>query len=182
MLRLEDNPPILFPINEDIADICGQWWVARTKSRNEKAFAQTLLQWKIAYFLPLTEKVTKRRGRAFKSLLPLFGGYVFFCGLSQTKTQALTTQRIAQVIDVVDQKGLVRDLTKIHRALTSGAKLDPHPNLQEGTRCRVLAGPLEGTEGILLRKKNQTRLLLRVDILGQSAALDLDSDLLEPLE
>ena len=66
MLKLSDNPPILYPEYETIEEIEGQWWVAKTKSRNEKALAQALLHMEIPYFLPLRQKVYKRRGRVLK--------------------------------------------------------------------------------------------------------------------
>jgi len=182
MLKLSENPPIVFPVNSSVEDICGLWWVAHTKARNEKALAWCLAGWDIPYFLPLREKTTIRSGRRFKSLLPLFSGYLFFAGSSEQRLQALTTNRIAQVIEVVDQAGLVRQLSQIHRALDSGLSLDPHPRLKSGDGCRVTAGPLMGMEGIVVRKKSITRLLLEVEILGQAAAVEIDSELLEPIE
>jgi len=179
MLKLVDNPPILYPANSSLAEIAGSWWVAHCKARNEKALAWFLAKQEIAYFLPLREKLTVRKGRRYKALLPLFSGYVFFNGDLDSRYLALRSNRIAQVIEVVDQSKLVHELTQIHLALSKGAPLDPHPHLKKGDRCRVIAGPLEGTEGILLRKKNQAKLVLQVDILGQAAAMEIDADLLE---
>lgn len=181
MLKLEDNPPILYPANTSLAEIDGLWWVAHTKARNEKALAWFLAKQNIAYFLPLRDKLTVRKGRRFKALLPLFSGYVFFNGDRDIRYSALTSNRIAQVIEVVDQAKLVHELTQIHTALSKGARLDPHPHLKEGDRCRVIAGPLAGTEGFLLRKKSITKLVLQIDILGQAAAVEIDADLLEPI-
>ena len=182
MLKLEDNPPILFPETTEISEISGKWRVARTKSRNEKALAHALLRWNIPYFLPLIEKVTRRQGRSQKTLLPLFGGYLFFCGDQDDRQKALTTNRIAQVIEVVDQSVLIRDLTQIQKALSQGARLDPCPHLKSGMRCRVTSGVFAGLEGILVRKKNLSKLLLNIEMLGQAASLEIDSDLLEPAE
>jgi transcriptional antiterminator RfaH len=179
MLKLEDNPPAVFPEVSDITDIYGDWWVARTKSRSEKVLAQILCRREIPYFLPLVEKISKRRGRRIKSLLPLFSGYLFFCGDQETRHQVLTTNKTAQLLDVVDQDTFVHDLSQIHRALNAGLPIDPHPELTPGKRCRVIAGPLEGAEGILLRRKNLVRILLQVEILGQAAAVEIDADFLE---
>jgi len=182
MLKISENPPILHPDYESVSDIPGSWWVAHTKARNEKALAWNLMQFDIPYFLPLREKLSVRKGRKFRSLLPLFSGYVFFCGDQDTRYQALTTNRIAQVIEVVQQTTLIKELSQIHQALAQGARLDPHPYLKKGDRCRVLSGPLIGMEGILLSKKKLTKLILQIDILGQAAAVEIDADLLEPIE
>lgn len=181
MLKLEDNPPILYPETSEITDIYGQWWVAHTKSRNEKALAQALRHWDIPYFLPQIEKVSRSRNRIVKSMLPLFSGYLFFSGDDDARYRALTTNRIANIIVVIDQQGFISDLVQIHKAMKSGVKLDPHPHLKAGMPCRVIAGPLMGLEGILLRKKAGNRLLLKVEILGQGASMEIDADMLEPL-
>ncbi len=179
MLKFEENPPVVFPEVCDIRDIYGAWWVARTKSRNEKVLAHMLCRYEIPYFLPLIEKVSKRQGRRIKSLLPLFSGYLFFCGDLDARLQVLTTNRTAQIIEVVDQDTLIHDLSQVHRALNTGLPINPHPGLVPGKRCRVTAGALEGAEGILLRRKNITRILLQVEILGQAAAVEIDADFLE---
>lgn len=182
MLKLSDNPPILFPAEATLETIDGCWWVAHTKARNEKALAQMLLRWSIPYFLPLREKVTVKKGRKFRSMLPLFSGYVFFNGDQDARYTALTSNRIANVIEVVDQEALIKDLSQIHLALANDVALDPHPYIKEGMRCRVVSGALAGVEGVVIRKKNVTKLVLQVDILGQSASVEIDADLLEPVE
>ena len=182
MLKISENPAVLFPEDIELAEIPGQWWVAHTRSRAEKALAQMLCRWQIPYFLPLAERVTRRKGRQLKSLLPIFSGYMFFCGTPDQRYAAMTSNKIAQVIEVHDQAGLVQELTQINRALKSGVPVDRYPNLTTGKRCRVVAGPLAGLEGVLLRKKNCLRLLLEVRILGQAAAVEIDADLLEPAD
>ena len=179
MLKLSDNPPMLFPQDAPLAEIAGQWWVARTKSRNEKALAWWLHQSSIAYFLPMREKTTRRKGRVFKSLLPLFSGYLFFSATEEQRVTALTSNRIAQLLEVPDQQQLLGDMTAIHDAISKGASLDPHPYLKQGDRCRVAAGPLAGLEGMLVRRKGVTRLVLQIDMLGQAAAAEVDADLVE---
>jgi transcription antitermination factor NusG len=133
-------------------------------------------------FLPLVEKATKRSGRTYRTLIPLFGGYLFFSGDDESRYKALTTNRIAQVIPVLDQAGLVYELSQIHKTLSSGVPLDPHPYLKLGDRCRVIAGPLCGVEGIFLKRKKQSKLVLQVEILGQAAAVEMDSAMIEPID
>jgi len=182
MLKASENPPILYPQGCTLEEIHGQWWVAHVKSRNEKALAQNLGKWEIPYFLPLIEKRSRRKGRTYKTLLPIFSGYLFFCGDQEQRHQALTTNRIAQVIEVADQKQLIRELVPIYKAITSGLPMDCHKRLDVGKRCRVTGGPLMGAEGIVLRQENQLRILLEVKILGQAAAVEIDADLLEEID
>ncbi len=61
MLKLNDNPPIVYPEGASVADLPGQWWVAHTKARFEKAFAWDLLGRGIPYFLPMMLRTICRR-------------------------------------------------------------------------------------------------------------------------
>jgi hypothetical protein len=80
VLKVSENPPIVWPEEKSIADFVGTWWVAHTKARNEKAMAWQLVHKSVPYFLPMSWKVSRKSGRTIRSLLPLFSGYVFFCG------------------------------------------------------------------------------------------------------
>jgi transcription antitermination factor NusG len=51
----------------------------------------------------------------------------------------------------------------------------PYPYLQKGQRVRIIDGPLANVEGILIRTKpNSGRLVLSIDLLKQSVAVDVD--------
>lgn len=182
MLKESENPPIVYPSARSIRDFTGLWWVAHTKSRNEKAFAQDLISKHISYFLPMSRKVQHKHGRKIRSLLPLFGGYVFFCGGENERVEALKTNRIANIIEVKDQERLLDELCKIEIALLKGAPLEPHHYVKVGQRCRVLSGSLMGLEGIVIKTKAGARLILQVDILGQAASVEIDTDLIEFIE
>jgi len=180
MLKPEENPPIIWPPDASIKDFQGVWWVAHTKSRNEKALAWQMQKKNISYFLPMTEKVYKKSRRVFRSMLPLFGGYVFFCcGDEAQRLEVLKTNRVASLLLVKDQQHLIEDLLPIEKALLSGAELVPYNYIKAGQRCKVIAGPLMGTEGFVANDQSKTRLVLQVDILGKSTCLEIDSSLLE---
>jgi hypothetical protein len=54
--------------------------------------------------------------------------------------------------------------------------------LKCGERVRVTRGSLEGVEGILVRKKNVCRLVLSVDMMAQSVAVEIDACDVEPVD
>ncbi len=182
MLKPSENPPIIWPEEKTIEDFTGNWWVAHTKSRNEKALAWQLLRKEINYFLPMSWKVSRSRGRTIRSLLPLFTGYLFFCGDENQRVEVLRTNRVANLIEVNDQAGLVGDLRPIEKLLQQGAPLKPHKYIKAGRQCRVIAGPLAGTEGIVAKSSRQTRLVLQVDMLGQATSVEIDIDMIELIE
>ena len=182
MLKAGDNPPISWPEGKTIRDFAGQWWVVHTKSRNEKALAQDLIVKEISYFLPMSWKVRRIRGRTIRSLLPLFGGYLFFCGQERQRVEVLRTNRVANLIEVNNQEQLVRELSQIEQAIGAGAQLSPHEYIKVGQRCRVIGGALAGLIGIVMKTRNDVRLLLQVDMLGQAASVEIDVAMIEVIE
>ena len=182
MLKVSNNPPVRSPDVASIATLPGDWWVAHTKARFEKAFAWDLLGQKTPYLLPMIAKATVWRGRKRKSLVPLFPSYVFFCGGADARHRALATNRICQVIPVRDRKQFVRELAAIEKALDNGAAIEFYPFAAIGKRCRVASGPLEGLEGTVVQAMGKTRLVLHVSILGQGASLETSVDVLEPAD
>jgi transcription termination/antitermination protein NusG len=182
LLKENENPPIGWPENEAIRNFQGVWWVVHTKSRNEKALAQDLVRKSINYFLPMTWKTRHQKGRKIRSLLPLFGGYLFFCGDENQRVELLKTNRVANLIIVNDQEKLLTELTQIEQAIKAGTSLMPHKYIKEGQRCRVTVGPLADLQGIVLKNSTGTRLVLQIDMLGQAASVEIDADMIEPLE
>ena len=168
MFNASENPPAIWPPEGSITEFSGKWWVAHTKSRNEKALAHDMVNRDINYFLPMTWNVRRKSRRTIKSLLPLFSGYVFFCGEEEERLEILKTNRIANLIEVTDQQQLIENLVQIERVLRTGESLLPHKYLKKGQKCRIIAGPLLGIQGIIVNIKGQTRLVLQVDILGQA--------------
>ena len=180
MLAVSENPPALSPGMNCISEAQGPWWVAHTKARFEKAFAADLCARRIAYFLPMLERVRISGGRRRCGLMPLFPSYVFFAGDGEARYAAVATGRLCQAIRVADQARLVRELTDVQRALDGRAPLEAYPHAAVGRRCRVTAGPFRGMEGTVIRCGGSTRIVLQVGILGRGASMEIDAGLLEP--
>ncbi|MBN2589537.1 MAG: UpxY family transcription antiterminator [Sedimentisphaerales bacterium] len=182
MFNASENPPVIWPQESTITDFEGKWWVAHTKSRNEKALAHDMVNRDINYFLPMSWNVRRKSRRTIKSLIPLFSGYIFFCGDEAKRIEILKTNRIANLIEVVDQQQFIDDLVQIERVLRTGEVLIPHKYLRKGQKCRIIAGPLLGIQGIIVSIKGHTRLVLQVDMLGQAASVEIEIDMIEPVE
>ena len=153
-----------------------------TKPRQEKALARDLLRSSIPYFLRMYEARRRSRGRSWKAVLPLFPGYVFFCGDEDDRLKALDTGRIVKLIPVEDQTGLVAELSSLRRVMEAGLGVDPYPALKTKSRCRVRSGPLQGLEGQVVRRKGKARFIVMISILGQGASVEIGGNELEPLD
>ena len=182
VLKINKNPPVSWPEDLSISQYRGTWWVAHTKSRNEKALANELAASNISYFLPMITKVRRISGRTIKSVLPIFSGYLFFCGDYDQRFQLLRTNRVANVIEVKDQEKLIEELLQIERAINAGVSLKPHKYIKEGQLCRITGGGLAGMQGIVVQTKSSLRLVMNIDILGKATSTEIDIDMVELME
>src|ERR1700742_1282077 len=110
MLKVSENPPMLPDGVESLHAISGEWWVAHTKSRSEKALAWDLLSHSIPHYIPMAEKIALWGGRKRKVLLPLFPSYVFFAGDVAARQQVLRTNRVCQILPVKQREQFVSEL------------------------------------------------------------------------
>ena len=181
MLKLNENPPLIWP-DKRIRDFEGTWWVVHCKSRNEKALAWYMIHKKINYFLPISLNVRKSKGRTVRTLLPLFSGYIFFCGGEQQRLEVLRTNRAANIIEVQNQEQLVSELEAIEKALNAGFALQPWQKSFAGHSHRIISGPLVDTEGQIIHIDGKTYFVLTVGALGLATSLEITADMLEKLE
>ena len=158
------------------------WFVLHTRSRQEKALVADLGAMGIECYLPLTQAVRYYGRRKAKVELPLFPGYVFLHGAVEQAYAADRSRRVAQLIPIADQARFESELASIRLALDQGAQLDVHPGLRVGSWVQVRSGPLKGVRGIVENKLRGSRLWLGIQTLGQGASLEIDGDLLEPIE
>jgi len=183
MLSLSENPSILSPDVKSLTELRGTWWLAYTRPRFEKAFAWDLCNHGIGYFLPMYEKTFFSGGRNRHLMAPLFTSYVFFCGTEQDRYAAMRTNRLCHTVNVADQERLIEELAGIEAALLSKAVIAGYPGLPVGGRCRVASGPMKSIEGVIVERKcPRARMVIEVTILTQGALVEIDADLLEPLE
>ena len=134
-------------------------------------------------FLPLYDSVRRWRDRKKVLALPLFPCYVFVRGDQYRRLQIVSTPGVHMVLHRGEQIALVPDpeIEAIQRAVEGRFAIEPFPFLQCGDRVRVKRGSLAGVQGILVRKKGSHRLVLSVDMLAQSVAVEIDGIDVEPL-
>lgn len=159
------------------------WWALYTRHQHEKVVAEMLSAKGFEVFLPQYESVRRWKDRNKKLWLPLFPCYVFVHGELNRRLQAMTTPGVHTVLRNGERVAMIpgAEIEGIRKALTRQCRVEPHPFLQCGERVRVIRGCLEGVEGVLVRKKNMYRLVLSLDLLAQSAALEIDAADVQPL-
>jgi transcription antitermination factor NusG len=159
------------------------WYAIYTKHQHEKTVSKMLTVKGFETLLPLYQSVRRLNHRARVCSLPLFPCYVLVKGGLERRLDILTTPGIFAVVSRCGQPTPIAtaDIEYLRRAIEGGSSLEPHPFLNCGDHVRVKSGPLEGLEGILIRKKNICRLVLSVHALGKAAAVEMDASLVERL-
>jgi transcription antitermination factor NusG len=159
------------------------WWAIYTRHQHEKVVAEMLSTKGFEVFLPLYASLRRWKDRSKRISLPLFPCYVFVRGSLERRLQVMTTPGIYMILSRGGQVALIPEdeIKAVRRAVDGALAVEPHPFLKCGERVRVVRGPLEGVEGILVRKKSLFRLVLSVEMLAQSAAVEIDVSDVEPV-
>ena len=160
----------------------GQWFVLRTRSRQEKAVVSELAAMGTAHYLPLVRTARYYGRRKVQVDLPLFPGYVFLFGELEQAYDADRSRRVAQLIRVPDQAELQRQLENLELALSRGAQPEACSQFEAGVRVEVRSGPFKGVQGVVQSRGRADRLVLEVGVLGQGASLEIEQTLLEPID
>lgn len=160
----------------------GDWFVLRTRSRQEKILAADLRAKGIGHFLPLMRVERLYCNRRITVEIPLFVGYLFLRGNFDDTYFADRTGRVAQIIQVTDQRRLDHELTNLAHVLGLNAKVDAYPYLKRGVRVEVRSGPLRGIQGLVEDRTRRHRLILQVDALGQAVSVEVDAAIVELVE
>jgi transcription antitermination factor NusG len=160
-----------------------RWFAVYTNSRHEKSVARHFGDRQIEHFLPLYPKKHQWAKRKSVTLeLPLFPNYVFVRVPPGQRIRVLT---VPGVLGMVGCGQVPSPLPEVEiAALQASVKLarcEPHRYLVAGERVRVRSGAMEGMEGILIRKKNELRLVLTLQLIQRSVAVELDCADVEPV-
>jgi transcription antitermination factor NusG len=152
------------------------WYAIHTKYQHEKGVARILVQKGFDIFLPLYDVAHRWKDRTKQLSLPLFPCYVFIQGGLDRRLRVLNTPGVFGFVGWSGRAAAIpeEEIEAVLRMMESSLKVEPHPFLKCGDRVRVRAGPLEGIEGILVRKKNLFRLVLSVEMLQKSVAVEVD--------
>jgi transcription antitermination factor NusG len=128
------------------------------------------------YFSPCVEVVRTWSDRRKCLTVPLFPGYIF-CRFNPEKRLALL--RIPGVLGVVGSAKHLHEVSAneidaIRVAIRSDLLVEPCPFMAIGKKIKVKQGPLRGVEGVLVRSKTRSRLLLSVGILNRSVSVEVE--------
>ena len=134
--------------------------------------------------MPETSRVRRRWSDRVKTiLLPLFPGYVFCRFSADERFPVLSTFGVRGAVSFGGHTAALEDsdVDRIHRLAESGLEIESLAGLRVGMRVKVLDGPLAGVERVLSHIQGAARVVVNVELLNRSVAVQVDPDLLAPL-
>jgi transcription antitermination factor NusG len=170
---------------DQAAEAKKQWFAVYTTCRHEKRVAEHFSRRGIEHYLPLyrSQRIWKDGSRVTLSL-PLFPGYVF---VHIGRMGRVPVLQVPGVLWVVGKSGseptpLPEFEIDTLRTALDPLHVEPFPTLAAGQRVRIQAGPLAGIEGIVVRRQNSFRVVITLELIMQSIAVEVNADDLEPIE
>src|ERR1700682_5623084 len=127
-------------------------------------------------FLPASKYSRCWSDRIKEVEVPLFPGYLFCRMNPHNRLPVLMTPGVIQIVGVGKTPIPVEEeeIAAIQRAGKSGLSTMPWPYLQVGHMVRIEEGPLQGLTGIVLKIKSGLKLVLSVNLLQRSVAVEID--------
>ena len=154
-----------------------RWYAAYTCVQHERRIAYQLQQKSVEFFLPLYEAVHKWKDRRKRVELPLFPGYIFVRIPLRDRLQVLEIPSVVRLVGFDGPPTPLPDaeIELLRSGLAHKLRAEPHPYLSMGRRVRIQRGPLAGLEGILRRRNGSLRVVLSMELLKRSIAVNIDA-------
>jgi len=160
-----------------------EWLAVYTKHQHEKTIAALLGKKGIEHFLPLYQTVNRWKDRNQRVSLPLFPCYLFVRLELGRKLEVLQTAGVRWFIENAGHACAVpeSEINDLRRVCESGVGVGPHPFLQKGDQVRIRKGPLAGIEGILKQVRNEHCVILSIELLKRSVAVEVSLESVQRL-
>lgn len=159
------------------------WYALYTCPRHERSVAHQIEQRSIDYFLPLYRSVRRWKDRRKELELALFPGYVFVRIALKDRLRVLQIPSAVRLVSFSGQPAVLpeSEIEALRERLTRGSGVEPHPYLCAGRRVRVRGGPMQGLEGVIVRRKDRCRLVFSLDLIMRSVSVEVDESDVEPV-
>lgn len=153
------------------------WYALYTCANHEKQVALQLDVRAVEHFLPVYSSVRRWKDRRVTLELPLFPGYVFTRLALRDRLRVLEIPSVVRLVGFNGQPVALpnEEIEILRSGLRENLRAEPHPFLTVGRRVRITGGPFAGLEGVLKRKKSSLRVVVTLELIQRSVAVDVDA-------
>ena len=161
------------------------WYAVYVRSRHEKKVHQLLLEKGVESSLPLIKTTRKWSDRKKKVEIPLFRGYVFVkIDVGRDKLNILQTDGVVKFIGIHNKPSRIPDeeIHWIHMMIEKSPEVQIEKEIPMGQKVCVTAGPFKGIEGVVLRRGNQSRLVVLIESIMHAVSIEINPNYLDEIK
>jgi transcription elongation factor/antiterminator RfaH len=159
------------------------WFAAYVRSRHETRVSEHLEARSVEFFLPQEKSERQWSDRRIVVMKPLFPNYIFVRIAAGDRMRVLEVPGVVHLVGRVGQPEAMEDaeIEQLRRAAQECMKPQRHPLIAIGERVMVTRGPLEGAQGLLVREKGRTRVVLELEMIGKAMSVEVDMEAIAPV-
>jgi transcription antitermination factor NusG len=154
------------------------WLALSVRSRHEKSVKRILDYKGYTTSLPLrTRSHTRRCGTDWQSATPLIPGYVFVLYELRNSFHIATTPGVIRFVAFGNGPSPIPavEIEALERITASNLPIGECGYTRAGDEVELLAGPLKGLTGLVVREAGNTRLVVSVSLLQRSVFVEIES-------
>lgn len=157
------------------------WSVLHTRPRAEKKLMMLFRERGISTYTPLETRIHRYGNRERENTVPVFSGYVFCAHPEERSAWIQQNQYVANRLPVENAATLLDQLRHIDHALREGQAAEVYNYVVQGQTVRIRSGRLKGVEGVVTELKPGSKVVLNLEMIQKSVAMEVDINLLEPI-
>lgn len=152
------------------------WFAAQVTPRHEKKVEVILGLRFHEHFLPTYLARRKWSDRVKTIEEPLFPGYVFVKITRSVVGEVLAIPGVIRIVNFGGKPCPVpeEEIVALQLVCRSNRDMCAFPYLNAGQKVQVVAGPLSGVTGIIMNWKKQDRVIINIDLIMKSVAVEVD--------
>ena len=166
-----------------IENFTRSWYVLHTKSRFENVVYDGLVNKSMESFLPKVLARSKRRDRKVMIRKPLFPGYLFIKTDLNPHEHIEIVKTVGAVRLIGNRDGPIpvpsETVESLKIMVAGDNSVTTGTRLKKGSRVIVLYGPFAGVTGTFVRYGGKGRVVVKIEALGQFAAVEVDEEDIE---
>lgn len=159
-----------------------KWIAVYTKSRHEKVVIQELENKNIEAYCPIFKERRQWSDRKRWVEFPLFRSYVFAKIELKNSIYILQTMGVHHIIKFQGNISIIPDeiIQNIKSMIDGGFTIEQVEYFVKGDEVIVVDGPLKGMDGIVVKIKNENKLVLKIEAIQQAIAVQIHPGYLKP--
>jgi transcription antitermination factor NusG len=157
------------------------WFALRVRPKHEKTVATNLSRLGFDEYVPL-QRVRRLWSDRIKLLdAPLFPGYIFCRFGYADRLRVLNSPGVESIVGFGKTEVPVDDseIDAVRTLVATGKPLSHLPFLRIGQSVLIERGPLAGIRGVVLRDERAWRVVVSVEALDRSIAVEVDREILQ---